>query len=232
MQDGDSIIAASRKRLQLWDLSVAQIEELEQTKNPIQSITIYSPANGVITSRNSFASQRITPETELYAITDLSRVWVMADLFENDIPKIRMGQTALVKMPYAAGGDFAARVDHVLPQVDPQTRTTKVRLEVANAAMKLRPDMFVDVEFTVGGARQLTVPVDAVLNAGSRQTVFVDRGNGYLEPRAVETADQVADRIIITRGLKEGERIVTSANFLIDSESQLKAAATGMSGAK
>jgi len=232
MQDGDSIVAASRKRLQLWDLSDAQIEELEQTKKPIQSITIYSPASGVITSRNSFASQRITPETELYAITDLSRVWVMADLFENDIPKIRMGQTALVKMPYAAGGDFAARVDHVLPQVDPQTRTTKVRLEVANAAMKLRPDMFVDVEFTVGGARQLTVPVDAVLNAGSRQTVFVDRGNGYLEPRAVETADQVADRIIITRGLKEGERIVTSANFLIDSESQLKAAATGMSGAK
>jgi Cu(I)/Ag(I) efflux system membrane fusion protein len=225
MQDGDAIVEAARKRLELWDLGGSQIAELEDTKKPIQSITIYSPAGGVITSRNSFASQRITPETELYAITDLSRVWVMADLFENDLPKIRMGQTAMVKMPYASGGDFLAHVDYLQPQVDPQTRTTKVRLDAANPAMKLRPDMFVDVEFSIGGARQLTVPVDAVLNAGSRQTVFIDRGNGYLEPRAVETGDQVGDRIVISSGLKEGERIVTSANFLIDSESQLKAAA-------
>jgi len=232
MQDGEAIVEASRKRLQLWDLSASQIDELEQNKKPIQSITIYSPANGVITARNSFANQRITPETELYAITDLSRVWVMADLFENDVPKIRMGQTAMVKMPYAAGGDFLARVDHVVPQVDPQTRTTKVRLEAANPAMKLRPDMFVDVEFSLGGIRQLTVPADAVLNAGTRQTVFIDRGNGYLEPRAVETGDQVGDRIVITRGIREGERLVTSANFLIDSESQLKAAADGMGAAK
>lgn len=232
MQDGDSIVEASRKRLELWDLSPAQIVEVEETKKPIQSITIYAPASGVITSRNSFASQRITPETELYAITDLSRVWVMADLFESDIPKIRVGQTAMVKMPYAAGGEFLARVDFLQPQVDSQTRTTKVRLEAANPSMNLRPDMFVDVEFAIGGARQLTVPVDAVLNAGSRQTVFIDLGNGYLEPRAVETGDQVGERIVITSGLKEGERIVTSANFLIDSESQLKAAVAGMGAAK
>jgi Cu(I)/Ag(I) efflux system membrane fusion protein len=232
LQDGDSIVAAARKRLELWDLSATQIDQLEQTRTPIQSITIFSPASGVITSRNSFANQRITPETELYAITDLTRVWVMADLFENDLPKVHQGQTALVKMPYAAGGDFLAKVEHILPQVDPQTRTTKVRLEAANAAMKLRPDMFVDVEFAIGGARQLTVPVDAVLNAGSRQTVFIDRGNGYLEPRAVETGDQVGDRIVITAGLKPGERIVTSANFLIDSESQLKSAVSGMGAAK
>jgi Cu(I)/Ag(I) efflux system membrane fusion protein len=222
LQDGDSIVRASRKRLELWDLSAAQIDELERTKEPIQSITVYSPASGVITARNSFANQRVTPETELYAISDLSHVWVMADLFENDIPKIRPGMSGLVKMPYASGGDFVARVDHILPQVDPQTRTTKVRLEANNPVMKLRPDMFVDVQFTIGGGRQLTVPADAVLNAGTRQTVFVDRGNGYLEPRAVQTGDQVDDRIVITSGLKAGERIVTSANFLIDSESQLK----------
>jgi len=232
MQDGEAIVEASRKRLQLWDLSPVQIEELEQSKKPIQSITIYSPADGVITARNSFANQRITPETELYAITDLSRVWVMADLFENDVPKIRTGQMAVVKMPYAAGGEFRAKVEHVVPQVDPQTRTTKVRLAAENAGMRLRPDMFVDVEFAMGGSRALTVPVDAVLNAGSRQTVFIDRGNGYLEPRAVETGDQVGDRIVITKGLQEGERLVTSANFLIDSESQLKAAAAGMGSAK
>jgi multidrug efflux pump subunit AcrA (membrane-fusion protein) len=223
MQDGDAIVAAARKRLELWDLNPKQLDDLEQTQKPVQSITIYSPADGVITSRNSFANQRITPETELYAITDLSRVWVMADLFENDIPKIRVGQTAIVKMPYAAGGDFVANVEHLIPQVDPQTRTAKVRLEASNAQMKLRPDMFVDVEFALAGAQQLTVSADAVLNSGSRQTVFIDRGNGYLEPRAVETGDQIGDRIVITSGLKAGERIVTSANFLIDSESQLKA---------
>ena len=166
MQDGDSIVAASRKRLELWDLSAAQIEELEQTKKPIQSITIYSPANGVITSRNSFASQRITPETELYA---------------HHRPEPRLGDGGSVRERHSQDPDgtdgngedalcrrwrFLARVDHVLPQVDPQTRTAKVRLEAANPAMKLRPDMFVDVEFAIGGARQLTVPVDAVLNAG------------------------------------------------------------------
>jgi Cu(I)/Ag(I) efflux system membrane fusion protein len=232
MPDGDALVKASRKRLELWDLSPVQIDELEQTKQPIQSITVYAPATGVISARNSFAHQRITPETELYAITDLSRVWVMADLFENDLPKIRMGETAMVKMPYASGGAFTARVDFLQPQVDPQTRTTKVRLEAANPSMNLRPDMFVDVEFSIGGARQLTVPVDAVLNAGSRQTVFIDRGNGNLEPRTVETGDQVDDRIVITRGVNAGDRIVTSANFLIDSESQLKAAVAGMGAAK
>ena len=232
MPDGDELVKASRKRLELWDLSSTQIDELEQTKQPIQSITVYSPATGIITARNSFAHQRITPETELYTITDLSRVWVMADLFENDLPKIREGETAMVKMPYASGGSFTARVDFLQPQVDPQTRTTKVRLEAANPAMNLRPDMFVDVEFAIGGARQLTVPVDAVLNAGARQSVFIDRGNGNLEPRAVETGDQIDDRIVITRGLNAGDRIVTSGNFLLDSESQLKAAVSGMSATK
>ncbi|HEY3841581.1 MAG TPA: efflux RND transporter periplasmic adaptor subunit [Bryobacteraceae bacterium] len=232
MPDGDALVKASRKRLELWDLSPAQIDQLEQTHEPIQSITVSSPAAGIITARNSFARQRITPETELYAITDLSRVWVMADLFENDLPKIHNGQTAIVKMPYAAGGAFTARVDFLQPQVDPQTRTTKVRLEAANPSMTLRPDMFVDVEFAIGGSRQLTVPVDAVLNAGARQTVFIDRGNGYLEPRTVETGDQIDDRIVITRGLTAGDRIVTSANFLIDSESQLKAAVSGMGATK
>jgi Cu(I)/Ag(I) efflux system membrane fusion protein len=224
MQDGDAIVEAARKRLELWDLSPVQIEELERTKTPIRSITIYSPASGVITARNSFASQRITPETELYAITDLSRVWVMADLFENDIPKIRPGLSAMVKMPYSTGGEFVAHVEHIIPQVDPQTRTTKVRLEANNANMKLRPDMFVNVEFPLPGSRQLTVPADAVLNSGTKQTVFLDRGNGYLEPRTVQTGDQIGDRIVITAGLAPGDRIVTSANFLIDSESQLKAA--------
>ena len=222
MQDSEAILKASRKRLELWDLSPSQIDELEQTKKPIQSVTIVSPATGFVMARNSFASQRITPETELYAITDLSNVWIMADIFENDLPKIHLGQPAMVKMPYAGGSEFLARVENIQTQVDPQTRTVKARLAASNPGMKLRPDMFVNVEFAIGGARKLTVPATAVLNSGTRQTVFIDRGEGNLEPRNVETGDQIDDRIEITKGLKEGERIVTSANFLIDSESQLR----------
>jgi len=228
MQDGDSIVAAARKRLELWDLSAGQIDELERSKKPEQSITIYSPASGFVMARNSFPNLRITPETELYAIADLSHVWVMADLFEADIAKIRLGQAGMVKMPYQGGASFLAHVDYLQPQVDPQTRTVKVRLDAPNPGMKLKPDMFVDIEFPLGGARQLTVPAEAVLNSGSKQTVFLDRGDGYFEPRVVQTGDQMGGRIVITSGLRAGDRIVTSANFLIDSESQLKAATGGM----
>jgi multidrug efflux pump subunit AcrA (membrane-fusion protein) len=133
-------------------------------------------------------------------------------------------------MPYQAAGAFAARVSYVQPQVDPQTRTIKLRLEAANPNMQLKPEMFVDVEFRLASGRQLTVPVEAVLDAGSKQTVFVDRGNGYLEPRQVQVGDRMGDRVAILSGLKAGERIATSANFLIDSESQLKSALAGMSG--
>jgi Cu(I)/Ag(I) efflux system membrane fusion protein len=154
----------------------------------------------------------------------------MADVFETDIPKLRIGQMATVRMPYQSGGGFTARVNYVQPQVDPQTRTIKLRLEAANPAMQLKPEMFVDVEFRLASNRQLTVPVDAVLDAGQRQTVFVDRGNGYLEPRQVQVGDRLGDRVVISAGLKAGESIVTSANFLIDSESQLKSAIAGMGG--
>jgi RND family efflux transporter MFP subunit len=224
----NSLIEASRRRLELWDLSEPQIQEIERTGQPIHSIMINSPASGVLTSRNSFPNQRVTPETELYAITDLSRVWIMADVFEADLPKLRVGQPAIIRMPYQSGSSFAARVDYVQPQVDPQTRTVKLRLETANPKMQLRPEMFVDVEFQLTSNRQLVVPADAVLDAGSKQTVFVDRGNGYLEPRQVQVGDRMGDRIAILAGLHAGERIVTSANFLIDSESQLQSAMAGM----
>ncbi len=231
VESSGSLVEASRRRLELWDLGKAQIDEVERTGTPIRSVTIYSPAAGFITSRNSFPNQRITPETELYAISDLSRVWIMAEVFEADLAKIRIGQGATVRMPYQGGVAFGARVNYVQPQVDPQTRTIKIRLEADNPGMKLKPDMFVDVEFRTGSPRQLTVPADAVLDTGQKQTVFVDRGNGYLEPRLVETGERAGDRVVILKGLQAGDRIVTSANFLVDSESQLKAAMSGMKGA-
>ena len=217
-----SIVEASRRRLELWDLSAAQIDEIKNTGKPARAITLYAPASGFVTARNAFASQKISPETELYTLTDLSRVWIMADLFETDVAKVRVGTTALVRVPSANNAAFSARVTYVQPQVDPATRTVKVRMEADNPTMRLKPDMFVDVEMRMGYGARVTIPAEAVLDAGLRKTVFVDRGNGYLEPRTVETGDHVGDRVVVLSGLKPGERIVTSGTFLVDSESQLR----------
>jgi membrane fusion protein, copper/silver efflux system len=217
-----SMVDASRRRLELWDLSAAQIDEIKNTGKPTRAITVYAPAGGFVTARNAFPNLKVAPETELYTLADLSRVWIMADLFETDVAKVRVGTMALVQVPTANNAAFSARVTYVQPQVDPATRTVKVRMEADNPAMRLKPDMFVDVEMRMGYGARVTIPAEAVLDAGLRKTVFVDRGNGYLEPRAVETGDHVGDRVVVLSGLKPGERIVTSGTFLVDSESQLR----------
>ena len=217
----DSLIAAARRRLEYWDLTDAQIDEIARTGKPIRNVTIYSPAGGHILERKVFPRQRVTPEMELYTIVDLSHLWVMADVFEHDAWRIQPGQAATVRLTNAPGSPISARVDHILPQVDPATRTLKVRLDVPNPGMRLRPDMFVDVDFRFLDSARMTVPDGAVLDTGTRKTAFVDRGNGVLEPRQVETGIHFDDRVEILSGLKAGERIVISGNFLIDSESQL-----------
>jgi membrane fusion protein, copper/silver efflux system len=220
-QQGDSLIAAARRRLELWDLTDAEIDEIASNGKPIRNVTIYSPASGHIIERKVFPKQRITPEMELYTIADLSHLWVMADVFEHDAARIQPGQAASVTLTNAPGRPIRARVDHILPQADPATRTLKVRLDVPNPGMQLKPDMFVDVDFRFNDAARATVPADAVLDTGARKTVFVDKGNGVLEPRQVQTGNRFGDRVEILSGLQARERIVISGNFLIDSESQL-----------
>ena len=226
----ESLLLATRRRLELWDLSEAQIDQVLKTGEPIKNITLYSPMTGYITDRKAFPQLKVMPDTDLYTIVDLSHVWIMADVFEYEAPNIRVGQTARVSLEALPGRVFNARIDFLQPQVDPMTRTLKVRLNMDNPGVLLKPDMYADVEFVVSNPSKLTVPADAVLNAGERQTVFIDRGNGYLEPRQVKTGDREGDRIQILSGLSGGERVVTSGNFLIDSESQMKAAASGMGG--
>jgi RND family efflux transporter MFP subunit len=221
----DTMLAAARKRLELWDISDEQIARLEQTKDPIKNLTLYAPISGFVTERNAFPRQRVNADTVLYTIADLSTVWVIADVFEYEAAQIHIGQAASMTMPYQPGRTFHGKVSYILPQVDAATRTLKVRIEFANPGNQLKPEMFGDVEFRTGGAPSLTVPQSAVLNSGLRQVIFVDRGDGYLEPRDVKTGRQFDGRIEILSGIKAGERIVTSGNFLIDSESQLNAAA-------
>ena len=223
--NSDSLVEAARRRLELWDLKPEEVAQIEQTGKAVKSITLYSPASGYLTARNAFPGQKIMPENELYAITDLSSVWVLADVFESDAPQVRLGQGARILLP--GGGALSARVSYLQPQIDPATRTLKVRLDVANPGMRLRPDMFVDVELPLGGARRLMVPADAVLDSGTTQTVFVDRGNGYLEPRHVTAGQRIEGRVEIVQGLTPEDRIVTSGAFLLNSESQIKAPVGG-----
>ncbi|MGA2185209.1 MAG: efflux RND transporter periplasmic adaptor subunit [Bryobacteraceae bacterium] len=220
--NSEMLLEATRRRLELFDLSRAQIDQVERTHMPIESVTLFSPATGYVVARNAYPSQRVTPETELYTLSDLSRVWIMADIFEADISRIHQGQSAVVTATNGEAAAFNARVSYIQPQVDPQTRTMKVRLEAANASLRLKPEMFVNVQFPLGAAPKLTVPADAVMDSGTKQTVYVDRGNGYLEPRAVQIGERLGDRIEILAGLKSGERIVTSGTFLIDSESRMQ----------
>lgn len=227
----DSLLQAARKRLELWNLGPAQIQQITRTGKPITNITVRSPMRGHVTTRNAFPGQKIMPDTELYTIIDLSRVWIMADIFESEAGLVRPGQPAVIRMPYAGGRMLNARVTFIQPQIEPMTRTLKVRLEAENPGLLLKPDMFVDVEFRFATASAVSVPAEAVLDTGERQTVFVDRGNGYLEPRQVEIGQRLGDRIEIRSGLKPGERIVVSGNFLIDSESQIRSAVSGAAAA-
>ncbi len=227
-----SLLAAAKRRLQLWQLSDADIEQVLRTGQPIRSVTVHAPMSGYITERNAFPNQKVTPDSDLYTITDLNRVWIMADVFESDISSIRPGTAARIVFENGGAPPLSARVSYIQPQVDPATRTLKVRLDAGNPGMRMKPDMFVNVEFGVATTSQLTVPADAVLDTGERQTVFVDRGGGYLEPRAVVAGEHFGDRVAIISGLSAGERVVASGVFLIDSESQLKAAAGGRGASK
>lgn len=227
-QHGDSLFEAAKRRLQLWDLSEDQIAQVLRTGEPIRSVTVHAPMAGFVTERNAFANQKVSPDTDLYTITDLSRVWIVADVFESDVTAIKVGDKAYVMFANGSAPSLTARVSYIQPQVDPMTRTLKVRLDAGNPGLRMKPDMFVNVEFGTPTAVHLTVPAEAVLDTGDRRTVFVDLGDGYLEPRQVETGERLGDRIAVTRGLSAGERVVASGTFLIDSESQLKAAAGAM----
>jgi RND family efflux transporter MFP subunit len=228
--ESNSLIDAARRRLELWDLSEVQIGELTETRKPITNTTLYSPTTGYVMARNAFPKQHVTSDTELYTLIDLREVWIMADFFEDEASQIRAGEPVSVSLPFAAGKRIRGRVDFIQPQVDPTTRTLKVRIDAENPDLMLKPDMFVEVNLPVALPRHLTVPSEAVLDSGLKQTVFVDRGNGYLEPRLVRTGERIGDRIEILGGLRPQERIAISGTFLVDSESQLKSAASAMAG--
>jgi Cu(I)/Ag(I) efflux system membrane fusion protein len=215
------------QQLQNLGMSFLQMEEIKRTRQVPDSVKILAPSKGFVLARNVSPGQKFDKGTEWYRIADLSRVWILADVFENEAQYLRPGVGARVSLP-SQGKSFSARVSEVLPEFDPVTRTLKVRLEAENPGFALRPDMFVDVELPITFPPTIAVPVDAVLDSGLKKTVFVERGEGFFEPRQVETGWRFEDRVQIVKGLAAGERIVVGGNFLIGSESRLKAAAAGM----
>jgi Cu(I)/Ag(I) efflux system membrane fusion protein len=210
-------------RLHNLGMGDAQISRLSKTKQLPESIDVTSPVDGFITARNISSGQRFERGLELYRIADLRHVWVLADLYEDEARYARPGSLARITLPNS-GRTLKARVSSVLPQVDPETRTLKVRLEADNSAYELRPDMFVNVELPIVLPAALTVPADALLDSGLHHHVFVQSADGSFSPREVKTGWRYGDRVQITGGLKPGERVVASATFLVDSESRLHTA--------
>lgn len=219
-----SLLEAATERLKQWGVPQKEIARLDSTGQVQQELTVESPVSGYITERNALPNLTVQPETHLYTVTDLSAVWVFAEVFQNDLGRIKIGDRARVTVDSYPGKTFEGRVNFIYPQVDMTTRTVRARLAFANPGLKLTPGMFVNVALQVPQGKQLVVPANGVLKSGTREVVFVNRSDGYLEPREVELGARSGDDFVVLKGLKEGEEIVTSANFLIDSESQLQAA--------
>ena len=223
-QETDWLVQAAVQRLEHFGVAPEEIANLEKTGKEQKELTVYSPVSGYITERNALPNAYVQPETKLYTIANLSTVWVYANVNQNDVGRVRPGDLAKVTLDAYPGRTFSARVDQILPQVDQATRTARVRLVMSNPALMLKPGMYVNVDIAAELSRQLVVPASAILQSGSRAVAFIDRGEGSLEPRTVTTGPQIDGDIVILTGLKAGDRVVSSANFLIDSEAQLQSA--------
>jgi len=224
----DALVDAARQRLSQWDLSQEQINQIERTGQAERDITLFSPLDGIVTERKAYPNQYVTPDVSLYTIVDYRQVWVYAQIYEPEIEFVRVGDSAVFTTEAYPGRTFRGRIIYIWPQVDLQTRTLKVRMDFPNSSLALKPDMFGNVELHIPLGSRLTVPNSAVLNSGTQQWVFVLQGPGTLHPREVKFGVQTEDYTEIRAGLKPGEIVASSANFLIDSESQLKAALSGV----
>jgi len=219
------LASAAEQRLQQWQIPQSELQKLKSTGKPITNLTINSPVSGYITEYNALPNMFVEPSTRLYTVADLSRVWVYAQVFQDDVGRLKPGDSVQITVDAYPGRVFHGRIDQILPQVDLATRTVRVRLVVQNPGLKLKPGMYVNCDLKAPLGRQLAVPSSAVFQTGTRTLVFLDKGNGYLEPTEVTLGPQAGEYFVVLKGLKPHQRIVTSANFLIDSESQLQAAA-------
>lgn len=229
-QQADEMVEAARDRLRLWTLTNTQINELARRGKAQTYVTIYSPIRGHVIDKKVFKGMFVQPETTLYTIVDLSTVWINAEVYEYEVPFVQMGQPATVTFASYPGEQFQGLVSYIYPYVNKEARTVKVRLDLPNPGIRIKPDMYGDVLIQVNRGSKLAIPEQAVLDSGMRTLVFVVRGEGVFVPRPVKLGPKVGSYYEVREGVTEGDRVVTSGNFLIDSESKLMAA-TNMMGA-
>lgn len=229
---GLDLLEAARQRLLLWDIRAEDIARLEEEGRAARTLDLHADAVGFVVEKTAFPGVRVMPEDSLYTIADLSRVWVLADVYESDLASIRRGIRGGIEAGAFPGRRWSGVVTFVSPTLDPRTRTIAVRIEVENARGLLKPEMFTDVFLSVGSGRGVVAPDGAVIHAGDRLLLFVDHGSGRFEPREVVVGPKVdGGRVHIRSGVRAGERVVTAAQFLLDSESSLKAALSGFAAA-
>ena len=225
-----SLLEATRRRLSLWDISDEQIQELQRSRQITKTLTFFSPSSGFVIKKEAVQGMKVMPGKELYTITDLSTVWVNADIYEFELANVRLGQRATIALSYFPGQTFSGKVTWIAPVLEEKTRTTKVRLEFANRDFKLKPEMYANVEIEVDGGKKLAIPDEAVLDSGIRKIVFIDKGEGRYAPAEVKLGGKFDGYYEVLSGLSPGERIIASASFLLDSESRLKEAMGAMAG--
>jgi Cu(I)/Ag(I) efflux system membrane fusion protein len=221
-RDAEAIVDAARQRLRLWDITDEQIKSIEETGKPVRTVTLVSPADGTVVQKNAVQGMRVMPGDKLFDIADLSSVWIISDVYENELPLINAGETARISVSSLPGKELSAKIEFVYPTLSGEARTVKVRLTVPNPGGRLKPQMFTNVEIKAGMGKRLAVPDDAVLDTGTRSIVYVDKGDGNFEPREVKLGLRADGYREVLSGLKNGEKVARSATFLIDSEAQLK----------
>lgn len=225
-----SLKKSSRRRLELWDISDAQIEQLEKTGKVEKYLTLYAPSNGVVAEKNILAGQKIMLGDSLLLVADLTKVWADADLYQSDLPYVKVGQPVEVTLPYWTDKVFKGLVTFITPTLDPATRTIKARLVIENSELLLKPDMYATAKLPYPLGETLAIPEAAVMRTGERTYAFKDGGDGKLIPVEIKIGPRSDTYFQLLDGLAEGDRVVTSANFLVDSESSLKAALNAMAG--
>ncbi len=223
-QGGDSLLAAARRRFELWDISDEQLDRLERTGKAEKYLMLYAPASGWVTERMVLAGQKIMPGEALMLISDLTEIWADADIYQSDLPHVKVGIPVEVTLPYWPGQVFTGQVSFITPALNAMTRTLNARLEIHNPDLRLKPEMYATATLKHDFGEKLAVPTTAVVFTGTRNVAFRDMGDGHLSPAELKLGARSGDYYEVLEGLSEGDKVVVSANFLVDSESSMKAA--------
>lgn len=225
----DALLQASRDRLRRWNVGDAQIAELERAGVPARTVAIISPFDGIVIEKEAFAGQYVTPEMTSFKLADLTTVWAIGQVFEYEAARIHVGDKVEVEFPYGQAAAREAKIDFIYPDVDPQTRRVRFRATLDNRDRKLKPDTYVSLAWHGDTVDRLVIPKEAVIDTGARKYVLLALADGYFAPRDVQVGPAVGEFYPVISGIAEGERVVTSAQFLVDSETNLMAAMQAMS---